>query len=299
MRKSRAVTEIKSKDDLISVSRDKTPQIALECVVEVVKLPIPTKVYHNSFKMNENTKNILNHVVVKLYSQMLNGLNLQIHEHKWEFDWDEDLPLEENLNNCESEERGLDVLTQLGVIKSERKENYIKAQHEETYHIHAPNSIWEEWDNLSPAKREYNFIRYVDSVNLEKFYAFCAEHDINYLEKRVEAILDVTDQIPSVQIEDKKHYLKVLKDGMALSIIEAARTHYDEKLSASRLRLLMGKPNLLVSQKNFKQIFRSNVFGEDNVLHPFVEISTDAFMLKKRTSLTPKELIAIQKASTN
>ncbi len=256
--------------------------------------------YDNKFKMNDDTKNILNCVVIKLHNQMLNGLNLQIHEHMWEFDWDEDLSLEQNLANCAAEERGLDVLTQMGVIKGERKDNYIKSQHEETYHIHAPEGIWgEDWNHFHPAKREYDFIRFVDSVDLEKFYAFCSEHGINYLEKRVEATLEITDQIPSVQVEDKKYYLKALKDGTALSVIEAARTHLDERLSVDRLRLLMGKPNSLVNQKNFKQIFRGNVFGEGSILHPFAEITTDSFMLKRHASLTPKELVAIQKADTN
>lgn len=265
----------------------------------MVKLPNIASMYDNKFKMNDDTKNILNRVVIKLHNQMLNGLNLQIHEHTWEFDWDEDLSLEQNLANCAAEERGLDVLTQMGVIKGERKDNYIKSQHEETLLIHAPNSIWEEWGNFSPPKREYDFVRYVDNVDVEKFYAFCSEHGISYLEKRVEATLEITDQIPSVQVEDKKYYLKALKDGTALSIIEAARTHLDERLSVDKLRLLMGKPNSLVNQKNFKQIFRGNVFGEGGVLHPFTEISSDLFMLKRHASVTPKELKAIQDSRTN
>ncbi len=265
----------------------------------MVKLPNTASMYDNKFKMNDDTKNILNRVVIKLHNQMLNGLNLQIHEHMWEFDWDEDLSLEQNLANCAAEERGLDVLTQMGVIKGERKDNYIKSQHEETLLIHAPNSIWEGWENFHPAKREYDFIRFVDSVDLEKFYTFCSEHDINYLEKRVEAILEITDQIPSVRVEGAKYYLKALKTGTALDILEAATTHFDEQLSAMKLRLLMGKPHALQNEKNFKQIFRSNMFGEDNVLYPFVEMSSDRFMLKEHANLTPQELSAIQRASTN
>lgn len=250
--------------------------------------------------MNEDTKNTLNHVAVKLHKRMLNGLNLQLHEHKWEFDWDEDLSLEENLDSCAAEERGLDVLTQMGIIKGERKDNYIKAQHEETLLMHAPESIWgEQWNHFSPAMREYDFIRYVDNVDLEKFYAFCAEHDINYLEKRIMATLEITDQIPSVQAEDKKYYLKALKAGTTLDAIEAARTHLDERLSVNKLRLLMGKPNAFISQKNIKQAFRSNEFGEGNVLCPFAEISSNTFMLKGHANLTTKELATIQKASTN
>lgn len=249
--------------------------------------------------MNENTKNALSRVSVKLYKQMLNGLNLQIHEYVWEFDWDEKLLLEENINNCALEERALDVLTQMGIVKGERKDNYIKAQHEETLLLHAPDSMWQDWDTFSPAKCEYDYLRFIDDVDVEKFYAFCAEHDISFTEKRIEATLEITDQIPSVQAQDKKYYFKALKSGTALDIIEAATAHRDELLSAAKLRLLMGKPNALDSQKNFKQIFRNNEFGEGNILSPFAEISSSSFLLKQTASLTAEQLSAIISAKTN
>lgn len=128
---------------------------------------------------------------------------------------------------------------------------------------------------------------------------FCVKYDINYEEERVEATLEITDQIPSVRVGDEKYYLKALKAGTPLDVIEAVRTHFDERLSRGKLRLLMGKSNAFTSQPNIKQAFRSNELGEGNVLCPFAEISSDTFMLKERANLTVKELAAIQKASTN
>ena len=249
--------------------------------------------------MNENTKNALNKVATKLHNRILNGLNFEVHELTWEFDWNSQLPLEDNLTNCAEEEKALDTLTQVGAITGERKSNYIKTQHEETVHLHAPKSIWEDWDAFNPAKREYDFIRYIDSVDMEKFFGFCEEYEINYTEKRIEATLEITDQIPSVQADGKKYYFKALKSGTALEIIEAAATHRDELLSAAKLRLLMGKPNALGSQKNFKQIFRNNEFGEGNTLSPFAEISSSSFLLKQTASLTAEQLSAIISAKTN
>lgn len=249
--------------------------------------------------MNENTKYWVVRVAVKLHKQFLSGMDFDRHEYRWVFDWDKSTSVEENLERVAAEEKALVLLAQVGAIKSSVKENYFRDQQYEAMEKLGRGMWGDSWERTDPAHREYDYIRWIDGIDYRTFVDFCDVNDISYKEIRVPAVLEIVDQIPSVQIGGKKYYLKALKAGTALDVIEAARSHSDERLSAERLRLLMGKQNALTNQKNFNQIFRNNEFGKDGALSPFAEISSDSFMLKQQTNLTNQELDTIQRVSTN
>jgi hypothetical protein len=253
-----------------------------------------------NLNMDANTQYWLNRVSVKLYKLFLAGIDFKIMEHPWLFDWDNELATGENLKNVAAEDNALTMLTQMGIIKSDHRENFYRKQQLESFadplrgHI-----IWGGWDEFDPPKREYDYLRIIDDLYYDKFVTFCEEHSINYKEDKITATLEITNQRPTVRAGGKEFILKVLQDGSPLEIIEQATAHLGERITFDKLRQWTGRPNAFTNQNNFKQIFRKNEFGEGNVLHPFVEIRTDTFILKEHASLTPAELSAIQKVSTS
>ncbi len=254
-----------------------------------------------SLGMNEDTQYWLRRVTVKLYKDFMAGMDFEHNEHRWIFDWDKNLTTEENLMKVTAENKALILLAQVGVIQSSAKANYFRDQQWEGWNRFGKESggMWgdERWEQTDPAHREYDYIRYIDNLDYDKFIRFCTEHGINYKEEGVVATLTITEQKPSIRADGKEYSLKVLQAGLPLEIIEQAIAHSYESVTFAKIRQWTGRLNTYKNKGNFKQIFRGNEFGEGNVLHPFADISTKSFMLTSNALLTPAQLSAIQKAS--
>lgn len=260
---------------------------------------MPT-MYDNGFIMNANAQHWLNRVAVKLNKLQFSGIDFNIHEYEWVFDWNEKASEEDNLKNVAAEDNALTVFDRMKVIESDHRDNFYRNQHYEgLFDPAGSHDVWADWKDFHPAKQTYDYVRMIYDLDYDKFLAFCAEHELTLKETVTPATLTITDQKPVIEVANTQYILKSLQDGTTLEIIEAATAYPNEKLSVAKLRLAIGKPNALTSQNNLKQIFRKNEFGKGNILHPFAEITSTSFMLKTRASLTPSELSAIQKVSTN
>ena len=252
--------------------------------------------------MEENTHHYLNLVASKLYKQFITGMDFEREEHRWVFDWDKNISLEENLENVASEDKALILLNNVAAIVSSSKPNYFRDQQYEAWERFGKDSggMWGlRWEQTDPAHREYDFIRFIDTLHLDEFKAFCEEHGINYKDDKIAATLEITNQVPIIKAGGKVYQLRTLQSGLALEIIEHALSHPDEEVTFDKIRRWTGKPNAFKSQNNFKQLFRRNELGEKNILKAFARIGTKSFILNQRALLTQKELWAIQKLSTN
>ena len=232
----------------------------------------------------------------------MTGMNFEREEHRWVFDWDESLNLEDNLKNAASEDKALILLSNLEVIASGAKPNYFRDQQHEKWELFGKDSggMWgEQWEQADPAYREYDYIRFIDNFYWDEFITFCAENEINYKDDKITATLEITNQVPIIKAGGRVYQLKTLQSGLALEIIEHALSHPDEDVTFDKIRRWTGNPNAFKSQSNFKQLFRKNELGENNVLQEFAGIGTKYFILNKQAELTQKELSAIQKVSTN
>ncbi|MFZ1250089.1 MAG: hypothetical protein WAR37_01410 [Candidatus Microsaccharimonas sp.] len=252
--------------------------------------------------MEENTRQYLNLVALKLYKQFMAGMDFERNEHRWVFDWNDNLTLEENLNNVAKEEKALVVFKNIGCIESGAKPNYFRDQQHEKWELFGKNDggMWgDAWEKADPAQREYDYIRFVDSLDWNKFKAFCEENSINYISSEIHATLEINNQIPTIRVEGGVYRLKTLQDGLPLEIIEHALSHPGEIVTFDKLRQWTGRENAFKSQTNFKQLFRKNEFGANNVLQAFAKIGTKTFMLYGQAKLTQKEVSAIQMNSTS
>lgn len=253
--------------------------------------------------MNEDTKYWLRRVAVKLYKDFIAGMDFEHDEFRWIFDWNENLTTEQNLEHVVTEDKALILLSQVGVIQSGAKANYFRDQQYEGWERFGKDSggMWgERWEQTDPAHREYDYIRFIDNINYDKFIEFCAEHGINYKDEGVLATLTITEQKPSVRAEGKDYVFKPLSSGTTLDIIEKinANLHFNSPTTFDDLRRWFKNPNAFKEQKLFTQIFREgNVFHEGNALSPFADIKPQSFTLKSTAQLTPSQLSAIQKTS--
>lgn len=250
--------------------------------------------------MDKNATYWLNRVAVKLHQLHFKGVDYKIEEHRWLFDWKEDLGIEENLLNVEAEDRALNVFSQSGVIKSQHIANFYRIQQLESFadplrgHV-----IWGSWDEFDPPLREYNYLRILDSINWEMFLVFCADYKLNYKEDVTMSSLEIINQVPMIHAGDKTYVLKTLQNGTPLDIIQVAYDHPDIRFGFEELRRWTNKN--FVAQKRFTDIFRKgkNEFSRDSLLSPFADITAHTFILKKDAQLSPSQLEAIQKSSTN
>lgn len=249
--------------------------------------------------MKKDTTYWLNRVAVKLHELHFNGVDYKIEEHRWRFDWTEGLTLEENLMNVEAEDRALNVFTQSGVIKSEHISNFYRVQQLESFDDpYRGHVIWAEWDEFDPPVREYNYLRILDEIYWEKFLAFCADYELNYIEELIPVSLEIKNQVPMVRAGDKTYVLKTLQNGSTLDIIEVAYDHPDIRFGFDELRRWSNKS--YSTRNSFTVIFRKgkNVFSAGGLLSPFADISAQSFLLRKQADLTPPQLELIQISST-
>jgi hypothetical protein len=250
--------------------------------------------------MDANTHYWLNRVAIKLHQLYFSGIDFKLDEGRWLFDWNEDLATEANLQNVAAEDKALTIFTQTGVIKSTHKDNFYLSQQLESFadplrgHV-----IWGSWDKFDAPKREYDYLRFIDGLDWDKFLEFCGEYGLSYKEDAVPATLEIKNQVPIVHVGERTYTLKTLQDGSTLDAIQAAYDHADESFGFDELRRWTKKP--FEAKTRFTDIFRKNKneFSNGMVLNPFVNITTKSFRLNKKALLTPAQLSAIQKNSTN
>jgi hypothetical protein len=252
--------------------------------------------------MEENTHYWLNRVAVKLYRTFVAGADFELNEHRWVFDWNNELTTEENLTNVVAEDRALIVFTTIGAVVSSSKVNYFRDQQLEALANPEKEGIgmWgERWEATDPAHREYDYITFVDSFDYKEFKQFCKEQGLNYKEEAVPATLEITNQVPIIHVGNEAYSLKTLQTGSTLDVLQAAYDHIDIRFGFTELRRWTNKT--FVAQERFTDIFRKrkNEFSKESLLSPFADITAQTFMLKKHAGLTPSQLSAIQKARTN
>lgn len=197
--------------------------------------------------------------------------------------------------NVAAEDKALITLTQIGAIRSSSKSNYFRDQNQEAIEKFGRGMWGDRWDKTDPAHREYDYIRWIDGLDFNRFVEFCSENDINYKEESALATLEIVNEAPAVHVGDATYILKTLQSGTTLDIIRTAYDHADVRFGFDELRRWTGKG--FTEQKRFTDIFRKNEFSKNKELHPFVDITAQTFMLKKQTHLTPSQLALIQKAS--
>jgi len=250
--------------------------------------------------MNEDTHYWLTRVAVKLNELFLSRVDFTLHDGQWLFDWNDELSLEKNLDKVRAEDKALTIFTQKGVIKSTRKRNFYREQQLESFadplrgHL-----IFGNWEEFDAPKREYEYLRYVDDVNWDKFIDFCEEYDLNYKQDGILATLEITNQAPVINIGNDTYILKTLQSGSTYDIIQVAYDHIDIRFGLSELRKWSNKS--FTAQKRFTDIFRTgkNEFSKNSVLSPFADITAQTFMLKKNAQLSPTQIKNIQESSTN
>jgi hypothetical protein len=255
--------------------------------------------------MKEDAQYWLRRVIVKLYKDFMAGMDFEIDEHRWIFDWNEELTVEENLDNVVAEDKALVTLTNVGVIRSSSKTNYFRDQQLES--LANPEKLgmgmWgDRWEATDPAQREYDYIRFIDNLDYDMFIQFCSEHSLNYKEDGVMATLTITEQRPCVRAEGQEYVFKPLAGGTTLDIIEKinANSHFNSPTTFDDLRRWLKNPNAFREQDNFNQIFREgNVFHKGNALSPFANIKSKSFTLKNEALLSPSQLATIQNNSIN
>lgn len=231
----------------------------------------------------------------------MEGFDFTVGENYWEFDWDKDSLLDDNLNQVVAEDNALTTFTTASVIRSIRKENFFRNQQLESFadplkgHL-----IWgEHWYEFDPPRREYDYLRIVDEFNWKDFLQFCSENKLDYREAGVLASLELSNQVPKVYVGDELYVLKTLQNGTTLEVIEAAYDHIDTRFGFSELRSWTGKR--FTDQKRFTDIFRKgkNPFSRNGILSPFADITAQDFILKKQAHLSLTSLDAIRKSRTN
>lgn len=246
--------------------------------------------------MNENTRFWLDVVATKLYRGIHSGMDFEHNEHRWIFDWDDSLTTDENLANVAAEDKALMALKQVGAIKSGSKPNYFRNQQLEAMENLGRSAWGDKWEKTDPAHREYDYIRFIDDVDYDRFIGFCEEHDINYKGDGIPATLEIVTQTPIIRAKGKTYTLKTLSTGRTLDIIELiqANRHFDEPTTLDDLRRWL-KPKSFSEQRPFTQIYRSDSpFHKGNALSPFADIKARTFTLKNQAHLTPKQLATIQ-----
>ncbi len=139
--------------------------------------------------MADNNK-WLQRVVFKLNNLFLDGSDFD--DRRWVFDWDNKLSSNENLDNVADEDRAVETLTQAGVLKTRSDENWyrnqvLQAQEEleiaKSFNSNIPkewtNTVWGDWNTTDPAHREYDWLRFLDSFDHDRFIQFCESHGFN------------------------------------------------------------------------------------------------------------------------
>jgi len=249
--------------------------------------------------MKKSASYWLNRVAIKLHELHFKGVDYKIEEHRWLFDWKDELSLEENLKSVEAEDRALNVFTQSGVINSQHITNFYRVQQLESFDDpYRGHVIWAEWDDFDPPVREYNYLRILDEINWERFLAFCADYKLNYMEEVIPASLEIKNQVPIIHADGNTYVLKTLQNGSTLDIIKVAYDHLDIRFGFDDLRRWSNKS--YAAQKSFTVIFRKgkNVFSPGSLLSPFADINAQSFLLKKQADLTPPQLELIHILST-
>ncbi|WP_041191201.1 hypothetical protein [Candidatus Saccharimonas aalborgensis] len=250
--------------------------------------------------MNENARFWLDVVATKLYRDIHSGMDFEHNEHRWIFDWDDSLNTDENLANVAAEDKALMALKQVGAIKSGSKPNYFRDQQLEAMENLGRGAWGDKWDKTDQAHREYDYIRFIDDVDYDKFIGFCEEHGINYKGDGIPATLEIVNQTPIVRAKGKTYTLKTLSTGSTLDIIELiyAKRHFNEPTTFDDLRRWLNKPDAFSERKQLTQIYRNDSpFHSGNVLSPFADITAKTFTLKNRPQLTLKQLATIQENS--
>lgn len=139
--------------------------------------------------MADNNK-WLQRVVVKLNQLHMNGSDFE--DRRWIFDWDDKLSIKDNLDNVSDEDRAIETLTQSKILKTRTYENwyrnqYLDAQDEleiaKSLNPDIPkwmkNTVWGDWDSTDSAHREYDWLRYLDEFDYDRFQQFCETHGLN------------------------------------------------------------------------------------------------------------------------
>lgn len=250
--------------------------------------------------MDKNARFWLDVVATKLYKNVHAGMDFEHNEHRWIFDWDDSLTIDENLANVTAEDKALIALKQVGAIRSGSKPNYFRNEQLETMERMGRGAWGDKWEKTDPAHREYDYIRFIDDIDYDRFIGFCKKHGINYKGDGILATLEVINQTPIVRAKGKTYTLKTLSSGTTLDIIELiySHRHFDDPTTYDDLRRWLHKPNAFSEERQFTQIYRSdNPFHTSNVLSPFADIKPKTFTLKNQTQLTPKQLATIQENS--
>lgn len=251
--------------------------------------------------MDKNTHYWLSRVAIKFNQLYLKGIDFNIYEHQWVFDWDKNLTTDMNLENCAAEDKALTLFTLEDAINSDHRKNFYRDQQLESLSDPLRGfGVWGGWDDFPPAKREYDYIRIVYGLNWGKFVEFCEKHSINYKDDKVPATLEIDYQTPIVRVGNKSYTLKPLHDGVPLDVIKQAILHPNTSITLPKLREWTGKDNRFNDKKNFKQLFSSSEFKQGNVLSPFAKIESKTFtLIIDNVGLTATQLVMIQKLSIN
>ncbi|HEY4963406.1 MAG TPA: hypothetical protein VIH90_01790 [Candidatus Saccharimonadales bacterium] len=102
--------------------------------------------------------------------------------------------------------------------------------------------------------------------------------------------------IPVVKIGETTYHFTTMREGMALNIIAfCLKNHPNQEIDINVLRAELIDAKISVSGiNNLKENTRNSIFGEKDVLHPFVSATPKAIKVSRVTSLTDQQIEAIK-----
>lgn len=102
--------------------------------------------------------------------------------------------------------------------------------------------------------------------------------------------------IPVVTIGNTKYRFTTLREGITLNVIPfCLKYHTNQEIDLNKLRAELVTAKLSVSGlNNLKENTRNSIFGEKDVLHPFVSTTPKAITVRRVTSLTDQQIEAIK-----
>jgi hypothetical protein len=249
--------------------------------------------------MADNNKWI-RRVLFKLNELFLNGSDFD--DRRWKFDWDENLKKSTNLNNVWNEDRALETLTKAGIIESRSLVNRYREEVLSSMEMHGKNAtVYGDWYTTDPARREYEYERWIDAFNYKSFQRFCELHGFNPSNNGITCKLEILSGVtPVIHAQGAKHSLLSLEAGsIPQAVVQYAAKKFDIEIPLDELRQNINHVQLKSDNANLKQFFKNNVFTAEKALGMFAQITPKTFLLKHEALLTSGELASIEKISTN